>query len=292
MSNIAVLSDIHGNHVALKTCLDYLKDKDIDSYFFLGDYTGEFPGIEQTMKMLYDLREKKQCLFIRGNKENYQIDELGKEYPEWDDYPSTIGTLRYANKHLKKEDVEFFNSLPITMTVQTAGLPDIVICHGSPRKVNEKFAINPQSLNEVVSETKADYIICGHTHKEMEAMCGTTHVWNPGSVGVSIDEPYSYKFMILHGCDGEWKPEFISLEADTERLVSDLKESGLFEIAPYWTRFTELMITGKNGKHTHGSMLNRAMDICLRKNGECNWPMVPEECYAEAFAEIENSGLY
>ena len=56
---IAVLSDIHGNNVALETCPEYLKDKDIDSYCFLGDYTGEFPGIEQTMKMLYGRRYRK-----------------------------------------------------------------------------------------------------------------------------------------------------------------------------------------------------------------------------------------
>ena len=58
---------------------------------------------------------------------------------------------------------EFFNSLPITATVKTEGMPDIVICHGSPRNVSEKFANNPQSLMEVVSETPAEYIICGHT---------------------------------------------------------------------------------------------------------------------------------
>ena len=73
----------------------------------------------------------------------------------------------------------------------------IVICHGSPRKVNEKFAIHQQSLNEVVAETNADYIICGHTHRKMEAMCGTTNIWNPGSVGASIDVPYQYRFMII-----------------------------------------------------------------------------------------------
>ncbi|WP_155994909.1 hypothetical protein [Butyrivibrio sp. WCE2006] len=81
----------------------------------MGDYTGEFPGIEETMKMLYDLRDSQTCYFLSGNKENYQIDELGEDYPEWDAYPSTIGMLRYAHKHLTKEDVEFFNSLPITM---------------------------------------------------------------------------------------------------------------------------------------------------------------------------------
>lgn len=284
--NIAVLSDIHGNHVALETCLNYLKDKNIDAYCFLGDYTGEFPGIEQTLKMLYDLRENDQCYFLRGNKENYQIDELGEANPELDEYPSTIGLLRYANQHLTKSDLEFFNSLPITMTVENAGLPDIVICHGSPRKVNEKFAINQQSLNEVITELDADYIVCGHTHKKMEMKYGTKHIWNRGSVGASIDTPYRYRCMILHGYSGQWTPEYIALEADIKHLVNVLHESGLFEVAPYWTRFTELMIIGKCGGFTHGDMLNRAMEICREQNGECNWPMVPEQCYAKAFSEI------
>ncbi|WP_051638726.1 metallophosphoesterase family protein [Butyrivibrio sp. NC2002] len=284
--NIAVLSDIHGNHIALRESLNFLENKDIDAYCFLGDYTGEFPGIEETMKMLYDLRDSKTCYFLRGNKENYQIDELGEDYPEWDAYPSTIGMLRYAHKHLTKEDVEFFNSLPITMTLKTEGMPDVVICHGSPRKVNEKFANNEQSLKEVVAETNAEYIICGHTHYRMETRVQDTYIWNPGSVGASCDVPYSYRFMIIHDSAGKWEPEFISLEADTEMLIAEMKKAGIYETAPYWTRFTQLLVTGKCGDYTHGAMLNRAMDLCYEKYGECNWPMIPEECYAAAFEEI------
>ena len=283
--NIAVLSDIHGNDIALKSCLEYLKDKNIDTYCFLGDYTGELPGIEKTMKMLYDLRDSHKCYFLRGNKENYQLDDLGKEYPEWDDYPSTIGMLRYANKHLTKEDVEFFNSLPITATVKTEGMPDIVICHGSPRKVSEKFANNPQSLMEVVSETPAEYIICGHTHKVTDIEYESTRILNPGSVGVSIDVPYGYHFMILHDNNGAWEPEFITLPADADALLSEMKEAGLYETAPYWTRFTELLITGKCGNNTHAGMLNRAMTICNERYGGCEWPKIPESCYEEAFIQ-------
>ncbi len=32
--NIAVLSDIHGNHIALRECLNFLESKDIDAYCF------------------------------------------------------------------------------------------------------------------------------------------------------------------------------------------------------------------------------------------------------------------
>ena len=284
--NIAILSDIHGNDIALEECLKYLEERDIDAYCFLGDYTGELPGIEETMKMLYALRSEHECYFIRGNKENYQTDGLGQEHPEWDEFPTTVGMLRYAYEHLTREDIEFFNSLSITKKLSFPGLPDIVICHGSPRKVNEKLLPDSESLKEVTDETDADLIVCGHTHKVMDTMCGNVRVINPGSVGVSIDVPYSYRFLILHGQEGKWEPEFISLPADIDRIVYSMREAGLYETAPYWTRFTELMVTGKNGPYTHAGFLGLAMNICREEHGESTWPRVPEECFEKAYKMI------
>ena len=87
------------------------------------------------------------------------MDDLGKAHPEWDDYPSTIGLLRYANAHLTKKDVEFFNSLPITMTIKNEGMPDIVICHGSPRKVNEPLPSPPKFSDRIPPKPTAHPII-------------------------------------------------------------------------------------------------------------------------------------
>ncbi len=281
--NIAILSDIHGNYTALETCLDYLKDKNIDAFCFLGDYVGEFPGVEQTIKTLYALQEKYPCYILRGNKENYLIDGLGTDTPEWDAYPSTVGMLRYAYNHISKDDIRFFKNLPIAMRIINAGFPDIMICHGSPRKVNEKFAEEEQILKEVVKEANAEYIICGHTHQIINRKYGKTHIWNAGSVGASFDMPYSYRFLILHGESGEWKPEYVSLEADVERLLCEMREAGLYETAPFWTRFTELQVKSACGGYTHGDLLNKAMKICRDRYGECEWPKVSEECFSEAF---------
>jgi Calcineurin-like phosphoesterase. len=41
MLHAAVLSDIHGNYVALQKCLDYAVNSGADTFFFLGDYLGE-----------------------------------------------------------------------------------------------------------------------------------------------------------------------------------------------------------------------------------------------------------
>lgn len=61
---IAVLSDIHGNYVALQKCLEDAEKNNVDCYFFLGDYLGEFPYPQKTMKIIYDMQKKiNVCLF-------------------------------------------------------------------------------------------------------------------------------------------------------------------------------------------------------------------------------------
>ena len=38
---IAVLADIHSNHIALETCLKEAQERGAQDYLFLGDYLGE-----------------------------------------------------------------------------------------------------------------------------------------------------------------------------------------------------------------------------------------------------------
>ena len=49
---IAVLSDIHGNYIALKKCIIDAKEHNVDRYVFLGDYLGEFPYPHRTLDIL------------------------------------------------------------------------------------------------------------------------------------------------------------------------------------------------------------------------------------------------
>ena len=85
MMDIAVFSDIHGNHVAFRACLDYVLSHDITTFIFLGDYLGEFAYPQKTMEMIYELKEKYNCYFIRGNKEDYWINCKYDNNCEWKD---------------------------------------------------------------------------------------------------------------------------------------------------------------------------------------------------------------
>ncbi|MDE5696802.1 MAG: metallophosphoesterase family protein [Lachnospiraceae bacterium] len=284
--NIAVLSDIHGNHIALETCMEYLEKQDIDAYCFLGDYVGEFPGIRQVMDTLYDLQKRKPCYIIKGNKEDYQLSGLGEGHPEWDAYPSTVGMIRYGNQQLSQEDMAFLSSLPITDCIRIDGMEDIRICHGSPRNVREDIREGRSVNKEILAEVGERYIVSGHTHKVMNIEVYSKVVWNPGSVGLSLNENGAAKtyFMILHSDNREWKPEFVALEYDVRRTIEEMWEKGLYEIAPFWTLGTERILTG--GTVTLGKMLRRAMELCERAAGKCIWPEIPEIYWKRAHEEL------
>lgn len=282
--NIAVLSDIHGNHIALEVCMAYLEKRHIDACCFLGDYVGEFPGIEKVMNTLYDLQKKMPCYLIRGNKEDYQLSGLGDGHPEWDAYPSTVGMIRYGNRHLTQKDLSFISALPISECVQIKGMQDIRICHGSPRKVNEHIYAGKAKNEEIFAAVKERYILCGHTHEMTNAQEHSKVIWNPGSVGLPLEGGAKAKFLILHGEEGEWRPEFVALDYDAARVIQEMKEADLYRTAPFWTFITESLLKGN--AVSHGTVLSKAMEYCVQETGKCDWPKVPETCWEKAYREL------
>ena len=42
---------------------------------------------------------------------------------------------------------------------------------------------------------------------------------------------------------------------------------------------------------SHGSLLAQAMELCTRKYGRCQWPMITEECWQENIDWMLESGL-
>ena len=283
MLNIAVLSDIHGNYAALQKCLEYAINIGIDTFIFLGDYLGELAYPKKTMDILYSVKEKYKCFFIKGNKEEYWIN-YEREPKGWNEYDSTTGCLYYTYQNLNEKDLQFFKSLSFKEELKFDSLLPITICHGSPRKVNEKLLPDNENTFLIMENNSSDYILCGHTHIQSKIEHNGKIVLNPGSVGVSMHSNGKAQFMILKGMQDMWDYEFVSLEYNIEKVIADLHSSGLSKKAPYWCKVSENLL--RTGEISHGTVLAKAMVICKDKFGECNWPNVPEECWKQAVKEI------
>ncbi len=300
---LAVLSDIHGNYAALSECVFLALSRGISTFLFLGDYLGEMAYPERTMAFLYDLKDKYECLFVRGNKEGYWLShaERGQEQEGWKEYHSTTGCLVYNWSRLTGRDLAFFEGMPIVRRLEYEGLPPLTLCHGSPLRVNEKLLPGDENTLSVMERTGTPMLLCGHTHRQEKIIHEGTTLLNAGSVGLGLDtgagRPLQAQFLILHGeirhgenlpGAGRWREEFVSLPYDTERVIRELYEEKLDQRAPYWTLITERML--RTGSGDHGRVLAKAMELCRAQEGQCIWPDIPEQYWKQAW-EMETGRI-
>ncbi len=281
---IAVLSDIHGNHIALERCLGYALARGAETFFFLGDNVGELAYPQKTLDALYGLKARHDCYFVQGNREQYFLEYRERGATGWQSGNSLTGTLWYVDRALRRRDLEFFAAMPPARQVEFCGLPPVTLCHGSPERVNGKLLAGDAESLEVLARSKTPLVLCGHTHVQGRIEHSGRTALNPGAVGVPLFSGGKAQFLLLHGGAGRWEEEFVSLKYDVERAIEELYEEGLQEHAPWWTAITVSLLRGKDVPH--GRVLARAMELCRGGQGGCRWPEVPEEYMERAVTEL------
>ena len=282
--DIAVLSDIHGNHVALEACVKYAVERGIDTFVFLGDYLGEMAYPEKTMAHLYRLKEQYTCYFIKGNKEDYWIKHHLNNEIEWPDNNSASGSLHYTYERLTDRDFRFFESMvPSAELKPSKELPAFIACHGSPRNAYEKMLPDERTY-QLMEHASLPLILCGHTHIPGELTYNGCHVVNAGSVGVALDGSAHAQFLLLHGIKNAWSWEFLSIPYDTRQVLTELKEEQLHLHAPFWCHITKQLLNGSTV--SHGTVLSLAMELCRQNTGCCEWPDIPEHYWEQACCEL------
>ncbi len=182
---IALISDIHGNTVALRTVLDDIMDHDVDAVVCLGDIAATGPDPAGAIELVADL----DCRVVTGNTD---LDMLA--VPEWWHDPTTVGAPASAlpiaeigvwcASQLSTEHQEFLRGLPLTTEVDL-GDGALLAFHGSPRLVNDNIiATTPVAdVAEMLQGTTQRLLAGGHTHVPMVRRQGSQTIINPGSVG-------------------------------------------------------------------------------------------------------------
>ena len=204
---VAVLSDIHGNAMALEAVLSEIALHKVDAILNLGDHFAGPLEPARTADMLSSI----DMVAIRGNTDRYLI-EAGEDSDE-DDRESVDGLPRQA--------LDWLKSLP-----PTAKFDDqIFLSHGAPRSDeiywldrNGKGGFRASTLAEIEAELPEDRLpvyCCGHTHvaRVVELDDGTI-VFNPGSVGrpsFTMADPISARraspaaaYAVLTKSTGKW----------------------------------------------------------------------------------------
>lgn len=282
---VAILSDIHGNYPAFQRCVEYALLQKAQVFVFLGDYVGELAYPAKTMDLIYELSDQYSCCFVRGNKEDYwmQYRKSGQQ-DFWKDGDSTTGALFYTYHALREKDLDFLESLPRTREVKLDGLPAFTICHGSPDNISEHLPKDEDRAKEILENSPTSLILCGHTHIQAGFAWKGKKILNAGAVGVPLESDGKTQFLLLHGRNGSWEEEFVSLSYDVSRTLCELEEEKMDVHAPFWNVVTKHLLL--DGRIAHGTVLNRAMELCRQESGTCRWPQIPEKCWKQAVTEF------
>lgn len=179
---IAVLSDIHGNYIALKTVLEEAKRQKVDHLFLLGDQIGYFYRAVE----VFELIKEWSYSMISGNHERLFLEYLDASELRKNEINKSYGCcFSYYESHFSKALITEIRQLPEQKTIEKEGF-SFLLCHGS-LKDKDKY-IYPDTSPKVLEENDLidmDFIFNGHTHYPMVYKGKYSLFVNAGSVGQS-----------------------------------------------------------------------------------------------------------
>jgi putative phosphoesterase len=224
VARLALISDIHGNGVALEAVLADLERDEVDDVICLGDIAAGGPQPHQVIGRLRELGHRA----VRGNGESWLLDGLP---PGASAETQRLGAIaRWAREQLAPEDLDYLNALPATLTASVGGLT--VLCfHGSPRSDVESLlaTTSDDALEEALAGAPATRVLAGgHTHLQLLRPCGERLLVNPGSVGLPLGSlgeadpplPAWAEYALVEVDDDDVELAFRRLSVDVEAVAA------------------------------------------------------------------------
>lgn len=216
MPSNAVISDIHGNSLALQAVLDDIRDREIDATYCLGDLVGYGPDPNGVI----DLIRGEAIPTIMGNYD----DGVGWERGDCGCFYATaearrLGEASYAFtvREVTADRKAFLRSLPRELHV-TLGGATLHLVHGSPRKINEYLLRDrvERTFLRLAEIEQDDVLVFGHTHDPWSRAYGGVLFVNVGSVGRPKDGDPRSMYAVLSSEPGG------SVEVETVRVSYDV----------------------------------------------------------------------
>jgi len=230
MKAIAVISDIHGNILALEEVVADIKRRHVDAVFNLGDHLSGPLWPKETVQFLM----RQEWIQISGNHDR----QLTKQDP------GILGLSDgYALKAINDIEKEWLRALPPTVRADES----ILLFHGTPSSDSEYLLETVEhgrarlaSQNEIkqrLGDTHSPVMFCGHTHIQRIVQCGENIVIiNPGSVGLpaykdALPEPHVMESGSPHAryallqYENKWNVELITVPYDFQKAAAQARKN-------------------------------------------------------------------
>lgn len=219
---IAIISDIHGNFIALEAVLqDLEKQPEIDALVVAGDLCLNGPAPRQALERVQALH----CPVLQGNTDA----EIVTQAP--DKGEKKRNTTAWTREQIGAAGVHYLAGLPFSHTVQNPGGSDLLIVHANP--LNLEDAIFPNAEDDELErllgglKKRVGALAFGHLHIAYTRQWRDLLLVDVGSCGLPRDDDHRAAYGILSWQKHRWEAEIRRVPYDVEAVIHQIKTCGM-----------------------------------------------------------------
>jgi predicted phosphodiesterase len=247
MTRTAILSDVHGNAVALRAVLAELDADGIDRAVCLGDVCQGGPDPDTCV----DLLAGRGWPVVLGNADAFVLDPAAAEGSSEVVTERQLAVREWALERLGPARREIVAAYEPTVRLDLGGGRTLLACHATPASYDPiVFPSAPEAeFRAAFGGTGADVVACGHIHLPYVRRIGETLVLNPGSVGLGYDheadeatlrfDPWA-AWAVISTRDGRFSVELRRTPFDADAVAAAHRASGM----PYGDEYARAWAPG------------------------------------------------
>ena len=230
---IAVISDIHGNCLALDVILADLRQQTVEQIVCLGD---AIQGGAQPVQTVQRLREL-HCPVVMGNADAWLL--TGQDTsPLEQASESQLAVRAWSLTQLSEDDQAWIAGFQPTIDISLETDKKLLCFHGSPHSFDDILLPDTpeEEFQRLLGGFDAVLMTGGHTHTQQLRRIGDASWYlNPGSVGLAYNwrlpddqfhaDPWA-DYAIVTMQEGRIGVEFRHVPFDVDELIRMIRTSG------------------------------------------------------------------
>lgn len=229
-ARIAVLSDVHGNAIALEAVRKAIKREKPDAILVAGDHVLNGPEPAAAVDALRAM-EADGAVVVQGNTDVAVADfDYAAAFP-WmaEGVPDVMRfAAEWAHDALEVDRLEWLRRLPAERRIRFDETL-VLVTHASPGSQTAGFdrELDASVTLERLSRTDARIICCGHTHLPEVRDFGWKQIINAGSAGYVFDGDPTASWAIVTLDDETVTAEIRRTEFDAMSVANAITARGL-----------------------------------------------------------------
>ncbi len=232
---LGLMSDVHGNRVALEAVVEDGRSQGVDAWWVLGDLAAIGSEPVSTLECLANLPGVR---FVRGNTDRYVVTGE-RPAPHAEDvqrdpslrwlFDAVESSFAWTREVISSSGwLDWLTALPTHQHGELADGTRLLGVHASPAS-DDGVGITPDArepdLRRLIGDVDADVVLGGHTHQPADRWLGHKRAVNLGSVSNPITSDLRATYVILAGDRHGHRLTHRRVAYDHEAVIDRLRRS-------------------------------------------------------------------